>query len=189
MKWNLSFFLVIFLYGCATPFSDTFNYQNYQGREVVIVDIDHTIADVSSAEFLFLNHTQIQPLEGSVEVLSDLSKKHIILYLTARHEIFSEHTLLWLKHHNFPQGDVLFWNLTDFPFTDEEYKKKRISLLKNKKIKVLFGVGDKESDLNAYSAFGIKSFIINKEMKLGLNKNIFIVSSWREIHSELNKAP
>lgn len=156
-----------------------------QKKPTIIVDIDHTIADVSPVEFLFSDYTEIKQLPNSSMYLNLLAKEYQIVYLTARNEIFKNHTTKWLSYNKFPKGPVLFWNLTDDPFFDVDYKTLEISKLKNKVKNIPFAVGDKKSDALAYTSNNLNAIIISEN--LDLKEKVVFVSSWDEIYKFATK--
>lgn len=180
----VAFILLYLSSGCATSFLNSMRLQlNNSKEEIIIVDIDNTIADVSPIKFIFKGYKEIPALDKSVEVLLKLNKKYSIVYLTARHEVFRDHTMNWLSYNGFPLGPVLFWNLSEFPFFDSDYKTLRLSEIKNQDIKIAFAVGDKDSDIKAYTRNGIKSFIIRDDIPRDQSKLVSFVNSWEEIFS------
>ncbi|MCF8060042.1 MAG: hypothetical protein K9K67_12145 [Bacteriovoracaceae bacterium] len=185
MKFLIVLHLLL-LVSCARLNVERLDFTKSITKQVIIVDIDHTIADVSVSEFLFKNYKEIPKLPFSSDVLNALKGKYDIIYLTARHEMFKEHTMNWLKYNNFPEGPVLFWNLVDFPFFDSEYKYNRLTSLKEKGINIAFAVGDKDSDIEAYSKHKLKSFIIRDIYNSADYPAVTFVKSWTEIKGQIS---
>ena len=146
----------------------------------IIVDIDHTIADVSSLKFLVSDYKEIRELPDASKYLNLLAKKYQVIYLTARNDVFREHTMKWLGHNNFPEGPVLFWTIKDYPFFDSEYKKLRVSMVKDKISNIKFAVGDKDSDITAYTFNKLNTIIIRKDFEA--QKDVTFVRSWNDIY-------
>ena len=188
MKRILILSVCFFVYSCSTykHLREKLSF-NDQSKEVILVDIDHTIADVSSVGFLVSHYEEIPQLPFSSSTLQELSKKYSILYLTARHEVFKEDTLKWLEFNRFPKGDVLFWNLADFPFFDSDYKFFRIESLKKQNLKIAFAIGDKDSDIEAYTKHKINTFIIRQPKPKIEIEGVSFVTSWREIRKNILK--
>ena len=185
MRFTLYICLIVFFTSCSSSVLRKSNLGQYEGKDIVIIDIDHTIADVDAFSFLFLDHTEIKPFKGSVEFLNEVSKRYPVVYLTARHEVFAQHTYQWLEHNGFPEGDVLFWNFLDHPLSIEAYKKGRINELQKKEARFVFAVGDKVSDLNAYAAFNINTFILGNDIfHQESSQGVHFVSSWEEIRQK-----
>jgi len=126
----------------------------------LIVDIDHTIADISSLKFLFVDYQEIPMLPKSQQVMQQFAAKFNLIYLTARSEIFKRETKQWLELMGFPQGPTFFWSLKHDPFFAGDYKVAAIMNMKRKYHNIVAGVGDKPSDLRAYKENGIPAIFI-----------------------------
>lgn len=154
---------------------------------IMIVDIDKTIADVSGIPFLFSDYKSILPLKNSSQLLETLAKKLNIIYLTARNEVFMQHTRKWLDYYNFVKAPVFFWSYSKHPFDTEEYKTYILKALGEKFKNIVIGVGDRETDVAAYVANGLKAYYItDNQQKI---KNSISVSSWDKIIEDLNNNP
>ncbi len=175
--------LFIFYFSIATagdfPTLDELN----PNHPVIIVDIDHTIADVSGWKFLFLDYKEVKQLPDASKYLTLLGQQFQIIYLTARHEYLKERTYKWLEYNSFPKAPVLFWNLADFPFWSEDYKTQRIGELKKQFGRILFGVGDKKTDMKAYLSNNLYSFIFNENVEK--RPRVEIVKNWQEIYQKV----
>jgi hypothetical protein len=153
--------------------------------QILITDIDHTIADVSSAGFLVKSNEDVQAFANSAEVLGRLSKKYTIVYLTGREEIFMTKTKAWLKLRNFPSGPAFFWDLGKKPFSSGEYKTEAIKELKKTFPNITVGMGDLVTDAKAYLDNDMRAFIIGESKPDDLPEKARFVKTWLEIENEL----
>jgi histidinol phosphatase-like enzyme len=128
---------------------------------ILVVDIDHTIADVSPQGFIFRRVKNVKSMPGSREALKELSKSFQILYLSARDHIFTRKTKLWLRLKGFPEAPVyLRKNSRFWSASPREHKLERLKDLRAHFPNIPWGVGDKPGDVAAYAAHGIKPILI-----------------------------
>lgn len=136
-------------------------------RPVVVVDIDGTLsaAGLLSAA---IKGDRAKTFPGAPELLRDIAKQYQIVYLSARDDAFNLKTRAFLSLHAFPTGPVLFndWGLRTAEERAQlrasrhgEFKLKAIQQLQAHGLKVVFGIGDAETDDEAYRAAKIRSFI------------------------------
>jgi phosphatidate phosphatase APP1 len=136
-------------------------------RPVVVCDIDGTISALSTLRAL-TGAADAPTFEGAPELLRELGQTHQVVYLTARDDHFAAATRTFLERHRFPAGPVLFnaWGVRESsqraqlkPGNHGVFKRKAIERLKARKLNVVFGIGDSETDAEAYEAAGIGSYI------------------------------
>lgn len=150
---------------------------------LVVTDIDHTIADVSEIGFVTKESKDVPALPGSVEALTELSKKYTVVYLTARDDQFTGKTKEWLRLRKFPDGPALFRKLTLLNLSAESFKTKALKELKDRGFKLEWGFGEREDDMEAYGKNGIKGIQIvpsAKDSKLD-GAAPFRVKDWSEV--------
>ena len=142
-------------------------------KDVVVCDIDNTIVNFSYVMFFF--GFDLDPIEGARSVLWEISKKYYLIYLTHRHDMFTNNTKEWILEKDFPLSPVFLWSIKDDPFRSYSYKVSKIkSIKKDTGLNIVAGIGDRESDIMAYRETGIP--------------NIFLVdssNSWEKIRKEL----
>lgn len=155
---------------------------------IIVVDIDHTIADVSPQGFIFKKVQNVRPLLGSREALEELSKSMQIVYLTARDHIFTRKTKLWLRAAEFPEAPVYlrkgtrFWNASP-----QEHKIERLKELRGRFPDIRWGVGDKPGDVAAYRAHGIRPILIGPSRPLGITEDVPCLPDWKAILELIRK--
>ncbi|HOJ50498.1 MAG TPA: hypothetical protein PKW55_06795 [Spirochaetota bacterium] len=142
-------------------------------NQLVVCDIDNTIVNFSYMLFIF--GLGLTPINGARNVLKEISEKYYILYLTHRHDMFTNTTKEWIISNDFPIAPVFLWSMKYDPFKSYSYKVKKIrDLVKETGLEIIAGIGDRESDIMAYK-------------KVGINK-IFLIDSnqsWEKIRKEL----
>jgi hypothetical protein len=62
----------------------------------MVVDIDHTIADISWPGLLLFPSRKVRPMPYAPQVLRELSERYDIIFLTRRGDILLEKTRTWL---------------------------------------------------------------------------------------------
>lgn len=149
---------------------------------VVVVDIDHTIADVSPQGFILRRVKNVRTLPGSREALNVLAKLYQIVYLTARDHIFTRKTKLWLRLKGFPEAPVYLRKGTRFwSASPREHKLERLKELRAHFSNIPWGVGDKPGDVAAYAAHGIKPILIAHGRPAEVATEVPCFSDWRTI--------
>jgi hypothetical protein len=157
-------------------------------RPVIVVDIDHTIADVSPQGFIFRKVQNVRPVLGSREALDEISKSMQILYLTARDHIFTRKTKLWLRAAEFPEAPVYLRKGTRFwSASPQEHKIERLKEVKSRFSNVRWGVGDKPGDVAAYIAHGIRPILLAPSRPLGVTEDVPCLADWKAILELIRK--
>jgi hypothetical protein len=155
---------------------------------VIIVDIDHTIADVSPQGFILRKVQNVRPLLGSREALDELAPTMQIVYLTARDHIFTRKTKLWLRAAEFPEAPVYLRKGTRFwSHNPREHKIERLKELRSRFPNILWGVGDKPGDVAAYQAHGIPPILLAASRPPDLAPEVACYDSWKQILQHIKK--
>lgn len=144
-------------------------------RAVAVVDIDGTLSNLPGWQVPF-RAEKAETFQGAPALLKDLSKTHQIVYLTARDLSFAKPTRRFLARHGFPSGPVLFntWGLVKKHERDQlrpskhgEFKLKTIRRLQTRGLRVTLGIGNAETDAEAYEGAKIKSCILTDKQGSG----------------------
>lgn len=154
-----------------------------KNKPAIIVDIDHTVADVSWLGYILKSNNKVKPLKNAPEILQKLSKEYNLIFVTKREDIFLQKTEDWLKMYKFPDAPVFFWDWGKYPFNSAEYKSERIKKLKQIWKNISIGIGDRDTDIEAYLANGLKVIKIGKENKV--IPDVTFVSGWNDIENLL----
>jgi len=149
-------------------------------RPALISDIDHTIADISWPGLLLLPNRYICPFCDAPGVLETIYKQYDIIYLTRREDLLLDKTRRWLSKNAFPLGPVFMWDFWSEPLRAEKYKTKVIRRLKRRWNHIVLGIGDKQSDINAYVKNGLRSILISRN-KSRVKGASAVVQGWKEI--------
>jgi len=148
-------------------------------KPAIVIDIDHTIADIAMERFLVTRTKDIKPLPGAQEVLDELSKTYDLIFLTARDKHLLHRTKAWLDHNRFPSAPVIFRDMSREAFSESKFKTEKIAQIKATWTNITCGIGDKLSDAQAYLANGLKTIIISPKEELP--KQAHSVQQWQQI--------
>jgi len=149
---------------------------------IFITDIDHTIADVSPAGFIFKPLDAVRPVEGAVDALWRIASRMQIVYLTARDHIFARKTRSWLELHRFPDAPVYLRRRTRFwSVGAAAHKMGRLGELRSRFSNILWGVGDMPGDVRAYAHHGIRPILLGPRALPDLPAGTLQVTGWAEI--------
>lgn len=152
-------------------------------RVIVAVDVDKTLSD-TDWEALLLDHvdTESRPLPGSVRALQELSNDYYLLYVTNRPTFLRAKTRRWLELHGYPKAPLV--TAPDVKSLLHNRAGRKFALLVGYKRflpNLLIGVGDKESDVAAYSAAGMLSIIVPSEPLTVSAANVVLLHNWDRV--------
>ncbi len=118
---------------------------------------------------------QDKPIEKSREVLNRVSAQGVdIYYVSARSQKCLKASMKWIEDNKFPKGK---WVYHRKGFKKSiEYKTDTIKEIR-RKADVLFGVGDSDTDVEAYNNCGIKA------IKVEVNSD----KDWERVKAEIEK--
>jgi len=155
---------------------------------VIVVDIDHTIADVSPQGFILRKVQNVRPLLGSREALDELAPSMQIVYLSARDHIFTRKTKLWLRAAEFPEGPLYLRKGTRFwSHNPHQHKIERLKELRPKFPNISWGVGDKPGDVAAYQAHGIRPILLAPSRPMDVAPDVTCYADWKAILEHIKK--
>lgn len=162
----------------------------------IVVDLDKTLV-ASGFQAVLIGDPQ--PMTGSLDVLTELSETHSIVYLTHRPQYFGPKSKAWLINNKYPSGPLLLSTLRGFLKGSRAFKSQQIQLLKETFPNIEMGMGDKVSDAIAYHENGLESFLIVQitndmtaealnmlsESLRELPEQVHVVSEWSQIRKVL----
>lgn len=149
-------------------------------KPTVIIDIDHTLSHTSNRNVI-KGSIDDKPLEYSKEVVEKLNEKYSIVYVTARYYKFLDVTKRWIKHWGYPRHPMFLLDLKKYPTYDEAaYKIDTIGAIKAVYPNTVLGLGDKDSDAEAYRHHGLRALILGDA---GGVSGAEEVADWHEIES------
>lgn len=123
------------------------------GQRVIISDVDGTLTSSENAivEQIALG-TNIGFQDGSPEALHESGA--LVVYLTARGDQYTELTRQWLDDQGYPRGALrLAPSLLTLP-GDAQLEAKK-SLLKGLQVPITAGIGNRSTDIHAYTHAGL----------------------------------
>ena len=146
IKWGREEFLV----ACRRP-----------ERVAVVLDIDDTLTASDAAVF----SASAAPRDPeTVAVVSALAQHYDLVYLTGRLRGMSSHTRGWLRTKGFPPGPLFVHDVKKSgALRSGTYKKKVLRDLRQHFPNILVGVGDEDSDVEAYTSNGMITILIEEE--------------------------
>jgi len=162
---------------------------------IFVSDIDEVISDLPELEVPLKSIPNSPALPNAANVLREISKRHVILYLTARDDALANKTRSWLKYRDFPSGPLKIWDWTaqnGLGLSKDQqgvFKQTYLRELKSTFPKITAGIGNRTHDANAYVGAGIFPIIINSiGAKTDYPAGTAFVTSWREVPDLLNPA-
>lgn len=151
-------------------------------RPLVILDIDSTLSHTSWRNVM-RGSTDDPVLEHSPAVVARLAAEYDVVYVTARPDKFLDVTKRWLARWGFPRNPVYLLSWKKYPTYDEaKYKTETLAGIKASFPNMVLGVGDKETDAEAYRAHGLRTLILGDT---GGVAGAEPVADWHEIESLL----
>lgn len=132
-----------------------------RGAQVIVTDVDGTITASENAIFktvLLANDIAHQPHAPA----SLAATKLPVVYLTSRGDQYTEVTRQWLARHGFPRGPLrLASSVVTMPGDSTVEFKTRV--LRDLRVPIAAGVGNRASDIAAYTAAGLspKQIFVN----------------------------
>lgn len=123
---------------------------------VVVTDIDGTISwsENSIIKTVASRDHDIKHRPGAPEALAQLTLP--IVYTTARGDVFLDVTRKWLERHGFPRG-VLRLSQGVFAKPGASAINYKTATLKSFTVKIAFGIGNRKSDITAYTNAGLSA--------------------------------
>lgn len=129
-------------------------------RTLVVLDIDHTLSHTQKRNVI-RGKTDCLPLEGADRVVARLAETADIVYVSARDDRFRDVTRRWLVRWGFPRNPVFLLDWEAYPGYDEAaYKIDTLTRIRAAFPHMPLGVGDKDSDAEAYRSFGMRALIL-----------------------------
>jgi hypothetical protein len=123
------------------------------GESVVVVDIDGTLSESENAivnSVLFGD--DIAHRANAPEALR--ATRHVVVYLSARGDQFTELTRHWLHAHGFPDGPIVLAH-ESFVRPGREQQAFKIRALRELRVPIAAGVGNRITDIIAYRSAGL----------------------------------
>jgi len=144
----------------------------------VVLDIDETLT--ASDRAVFSASAPVRDAD-TVSVVGALAERYDLVYLTGRTRWDSARTRRWLRANGFPRAPLFVHDLRKGPglFTGD-YKRQTLRELRRRFPNIVVGVGDEDSDVEAYADNGMVPILIEEEEDEAWN-----VERWSEIRELL----
>jgi len=151
-------------------------------RTIIVCDIDGTIS-WTDYEQLFLHESNkgSTPVEDAHQTLHKLSEHFNIGYLSARPRSLLRLTKQWLQEHDFPYGPVIMASSIDQGIHAERFKTKSIREHRKRVPQILIGIGNLDSDAEAYGANGMLALIRHKADDRAFRAHAIVLPDWAAI--------
>jgi len=132
-------------------------------RPILVVDLDDTVVSAPGGSLNAALPIWPSPpaFRGASETLRRLGEHYQVVFLTARPKLVAAGTLQWLDAHCFPRAPAIFaCTLLGSAARQERYKTAALAALAKRGGRIVWGVGDKQSDLAAYRSVGAQPILI-----------------------------
>lgn len=151
-------------------------------RTIVVCDIDGTVSDTDRRTLVFDHQdTGSRPLPNAPETLQSLSEQYNLLFLTGRPVFLYAKTHEWLGDHGFPMAPVILApNMRDAAKV-EPFKKKTIARIKRLYPNALIGIGNAETDSQAYTAEHMLAIMIDDGKRRRFRSEAIALRTWRRV--------
>ncbi len=157
-------------------------------RTTIVVDIDGTISDTDFDDLLLdPDDDGSEPIRHSVRALRKLAETYQIAYVTARPRMTAEKTRRWLRKSGYPRGPV-FTTPTLSDLVDRAgMKRTLLARLKKAWPGLLIGIGDKDTDREAYVESGMLTILHSREDRAESRDIVIILPNWKAIEQYFQK--
>ena len=158
----------------------------------VVVDLDHTL--VESSFFRVMLWDGGKPMRGSQRVMQRIAETYEIIYLTHRPNDLTRTSRLWLEDKGYPDGVILLSTARGMLGDPGRFKSKRLKKIRRSFPRLVYGIGDKESDIEAYRDNGMTAIWIPhfkntpkdvrklaRQMRGWRDPNVIVVETWWQV--------
>jgi hypothetical protein len=155
---------------------------------VLVLDLDHTIIDISTTRFAFTHNRRTHPLPDAVDAVKRLASRFTVVYLTARDHSFLAKTRDWLHQQALPDGPLLMRRKRFWSQAPLDHKVERLGEVR-KTHRLIAGVGDLPSDAKAYLANGMTAYLMDPSGAVPALDGAIAVRGWKELEAKLTAGP
>lgn len=160
-------------------------------RVIVVVDIDDTLSDTEARGLVLGDRDrESKPILGSQTTLLELAADYELAYLTARPRMLLDRTRRWLIEHQYPNAPLFVAPEVRDTMWPGHFKYKVLRELQGEWPNTLIGIGDRESDSEAYGANGMLTIIVGQEPDDDFGRHALMPQDWRVVQTlfEVNHA-
>jgi len=155
---------------------------------VLVLDIDHTITDVSTFRMAFTANRDTRHLPDAVDVIRRLGRRFAVVFLTARDRSFLGKTRDWFRMQELPDGPIFLRRRRFWSQRALDHKLERLAEL-TKTHRCVAGVGDLPGDAQAYRTSGMVAFLMDPDGRLPDIEGAARVRGWKELEERLLAMP
>jgi hypothetical protein len=153
-----------------------------EGRTILVCDIDGTVSETDVHALLFdRSDTKSRPLPGAAETLRSPSKRYNLMFLTGRPVAWHAKTYKWLENQGFPAAPAALAPDVRHAAKVEQFKARTIAVLRKHYPNALIGIGNAETDSQAYTASGLLALMIDDGKKRRFRSEAVPVRSWNQV--------
>jgi len=151
-------------------------------RTIIVCDIDGTVSDTDVHTLLHdQRDTGSRPLPRAAQTLQSLSGRYNLCFLTGRPVFLYTKTYEWLKDNTFPEAPVILApNLRDAKDV-ESFKQRTIAMAKRLYPDALIGIGNAETDSQAYTAEGMLAIMIDDGKNRRFRSEAIALQTWNRV--------
>jgi hypothetical protein len=155
-------------------------YQWDPTRTILVCDIDETISETRYSTLLddMEADTGSAPLPDSSATLQALAGRFNIVYMTARPRWLLEKTRRWLVDHGFPDAPVVTAPTLAEALGVQKFKGGQIEEWRTLADHLLIGIGNAETDSEAYAANGLLTIIIDDDDTDDFRAHAVVLRNW-----------
>jgi hypothetical protein len=151
-------------------------------RTIVVIDLDNTIVRTDFDKLVLKERDEYSaPLRGSRRVTENLAADFQIAYVTARPRFLLEKTRLWLEDEEYPAGPVIPSPGIRESIRRTEYKTRVLGEMRQTWPNLLIGIGNSESDREAYAACGLLTLLVNQKELTDADPRTIRVADWKAL--------
>ncbi|MBI5765528.1 MAG: hypothetical protein HZA51_18620 [Planctomycetes bacterium] len=154
-------------------------------RTVIVCDIDGTISMTHYRELVLDSRDDMwsKPFPDSAEVLTELSARFGLVYLTARPGFLLEKTKRWLRANGFPVAPVVTTPGLAQSLGVEKFKSGRIMYFKRLISTVGIGIGNADTDSEAYAMNDLLPLLIDDRDTKAFRSHAIVLKNWRSVQA------
>lgn len=152
-------------------------------RTIIVVDIDRTIARTDFDHLVLRDGADERstPLAGSRRTMEMLARDCRFIYVTARPRFLLEKTRMWLEDEEFPPGPVIASPGLREAIQRTEYKLEVLAQLRKLWPTLLIGIGNSESDAEAYEKSGLLTLLVNQKRTETILPKTYGFRNWKAL--------
>lgn len=155
----------------------------HPNRTIIVCDIDETVSVTNYSTLLAKGEDDLgsQPLPGAAKVMTELSRRFNIIYITGRPRFLLNKSRRWLKTHGFPAAPVVTAPTLNEAIRVQKFKGGQIADLRCLSSNLLIGIGNAKTDSEAYAANGLLTLVIDEGDTNRFRSHAIVVRDWEMI--------